>query len=320
MRLVEDSDRLNRLLAVSKKKYGLTVQADWRYQYFFEYLQISPSYRAAHLMATAKKETLEANKQLPSDFADVMKTYQVFGDVWCTSFWDWWVKKAQYVFGVRHPPRIHELGRFKHGVAVEQTNLTKMRKTAEQYLIADRIVEGMPASIILAIPLHQNRRDILKSLARTIDNVLNEFSGQEPLAELALLKNKIHKKTLDDARKVVRARAALPKKPLYVIGNKVNLAPAYVTPEGEKLLRGDTRRQLMAIVTSRQLQRALILSENAARGKFPSFDAVDAIDFDVKELRSSIILHRDWMKAELARLKKILAKRDSKQSVSQRDA
>jgi len=75
----------------------------------------------------------------------------------------------------------------------------------------------------------------------------------------------------------------------------------------------------MAIVTSRQLQRALILAENAARGKFPSFDAVAPVDFNVMELRSSIILHRDWMKAELARLKAILAKQNNKQSVSQRD-
>ncbi|WP_141107066.1 hypothetical protein [Herbaspirillum aquaticum] len=193
---------MTRLLAVSKKKYGLTVQADWRYQYFFEYLQISPSYWAAHLVATTKNGTLEGNKYLPSDFVDVMKTYQAFGDVWRTSFWDWWVKKAQYVFGVRHPPRIHELGRCDLGVAMEQANLIKTQQNAQQYLISDRIVEGMPASIILAIPLHQNRRDILKSLAGTIDNALRELSEHEPLAEFVLLKNKIHKKTLDDARKV----------------------------------------------------------------------------------------------------------------------
>jgi hypothetical protein len=116
--------------------------------------------------------------------------------------------------------------------------------------------------------------------------------------------NKIRRQTLDEARRVTWARAAAPKQPLYVIGNRVGIAAAYVTDEGVKAPK-DNRRDLMVTVTSRHLQRALVFSENAARGRFPCSDKVDSIAFDFMKLRSSIIAYRNWMKSELARLKRL---------------
>jgi hypothetical protein len=38
---------------------------------------------------------------------------------------------------------------------------------------------------------------------------------------------------------------------------------------------------------------------------------VDSIEFDFKKLQSSIITHRNWIKAELARLKRLQAGRSA---------
>jgi hypothetical protein len=97
-----------------------------------------------------------------------------------------------------------------------------------------------------------------------------------------------------------------PEQPLYVIGNRVKIDLGYITEEGAKALK-DNRRELMVIVTSRHLHRALVFSENAARGRFPCSDEVDCIEFDFKQVQSSIITHRNWIKAELTRLKRLQA-------------
>lgn len=58
---------------ISKKRYRIEIEVDWRYEYFFDCLQISPSYRLARLIENGKlaKDT----SQLPSDFDLVEATY-----------------------------------------------------------------------------------------------------------------------------------------------------------------------------------------------------------------------------------------------------
>lgn len=300
--------RMKELLAQSKQKYGLSAEPDWRYPYFFDFLQISPSYRTAHLLSTKLVTRTSLRGKLPPDFEQVMETYKVFGDVWHNDWWGWWVKTAQHAFGVRNPPKAHKLGEFQPRQMAD--NLVQdLQAAVEQYAVADRLVEGLPAALILALPLEGRRSEIMKSLGKIVDEGLKCRVKRDTSARYSVLVNKVRRQTLDDARRIARARAALPTKPLYVIGNRAKVASQYVTPDSGKLLKADNRRKLMAIVTSRQLNRALIFSENAARGKFPSLDPVDAMDFDVMELRRSIIVHREWMKEQLAILKGVQAKK-----------
>ena len=303
-----ERDRLARLMLLSQQKYGISVRGDWRHESFFKFLQISPSYRLAHLVATGGIRDLRASGQVPRDFLDVVKTYEAFGDVWQTDFWNWWVKRAQYQLGLRCPPRVHRFAALQPGADADQQWLDDLRASLDQYFAADRLAEGKPGSLVIAVPLHADRATILREVSKLMDEAVQSSGPGVDTGQFKFLVNKIRRQTLDEARRVAWARAAAPKQPLYVIGNRVGIAAAYVTEEGVKAPK-DNRRDLMVIVTSRQLKRALVFSENAARGRFPCSDEVDSIEFDFKELRSSIIAHRNWIKAELGRLKGLQSKK-----------
>lgn len=304
-------DRLARLMMLSEQKYGLSVEADWRYESFFMYLQISPSYRLAHQLMTGGINDQAEYGPVTEDFGLVMKSYEAFGDVWKTDFWSWWVKRAQFHFGLRHPPRVHKIATLQSGVDVQQDDLEEAQECLDQYFSADRIAEGKPGSLIVALPLNVDRSAVLRQVAKLIEEASITSGAVATSGQFKFLMNKVRRQTLDEARRVAWARAAAPKQPLYVIGNRVGIAAAYVTQEGKRLPK-DNRRDLMVIVTSRHLRRALIFAENAARGRFPCSDNVDAMEFDFKELRSSIIIHRTWVKNELARLKKVISEKETK--------
>lgn len=304
-----ERDRLARLMLLSKHKYGLSVQADWRYESFFMYLQISPSYRLAHLLATGVIKDLPAYGQVAHDFPQVLKSYEAFGDVWQTDFGSWWVKRAQFQFGLRHTSRVHKIATLQAGVDVRQHDLDEAQACLDQYFSADRLAEGKPGSLVVVLPLNLHRATVLRQVSKLMAEASITSGSVANSGQFKFLVNKVRRQTLDEARRVAWARAAAPKDPLYMIGNRVGIAAAYVTEEGKRRPK-DNRRDLMVIVTSRHLRRALVFSENAARGKFPCADEVDATEFDFEELRSSIIIHRKWVKSELARLKMALSGQD----------
>lgn len=68
----------------------------------------------------------------------------------------------------------------------------------------------------------------------------------------------------------------MPKKPLYVVGNRVAIAAAYVTDEKVKL-RSDNRRDMMVIVTSRHLHRALVFRRMRLAGGFLAMPKLSAL-------------------------------------------
>lgn len=303
---------LEKLIEISRKRYQLHVKADWRYFQFFSFLQISPSYRLAHQLAIG--EVKRGDVKLAEDFDEVEKTYKAFGAVWEVEFWMWWIKRAQYQFGISVTPAVHQIASVDGGSEVTDSAVSKAYEELEQYLRADRLVEGKPASIVIGVPLHGDRKQIIKQFTKMLDSVYEPATHQRGTAPYQVTRNKIREKTLKDAMKVLRARAALSNKPLFVIGNKSKIAPAYETDENKRL-RNDDRRRLMEILTSRHLHRAYLFAEHAARGNFPSLDpladhAHPAFDYVVlkRQFKAYII----WMKKITAKLRGELDRRKAR--------
>jgi len=305
-------NRLERLIEISRTRYELQIKADWRYRQFFNFLQISPSYRLAHLLAVG--EIKRGDVKLADDFDEVENTYKAFGAVWEIDFWKWWIDRAQYQFGISVTPSVHKIASVNVGNEITDSAVSKAHTELEQYLRADRLVEGKPASIVVGVPLHGERKQIIKQFTEMLDSVYEPATHQRGIAPYQVTRNKIREKTLKDAMKVLRARAALPNKPLFVIGNKSKIAPAYETDE-DKRLRNDDRRRLMEILTSRHLHRAYLFSENTARGKFPSLEPLtDDIHpaFDCLVLRQQFKAYIIWMKKLSAKLRGGIAKRKAR--------
>lgn len=271
-----------------------------------DYLQISPSYRLAHLLAVGRLK--RRGLALPADFSEVERTYAAFGDVTRTYFWDWWLKSAQYQFGVSLKPEAAVLLKLdlKHEPLDEDIEKAKVKLS--DYLYVDRPAQGNQALMVVALPVHTDRKTMLKAFERLLD--ANYGSQQKPIgvAPYSVIRNKMREGTLKVALKVLRARAALPNERLFVIGNKTNIAPYHAVSDLKKRTRGEDsdKRKMMEILTSRHLHRAYLLAENAARGRFPSLDPLPddpkRPQFDYKQLQLQFKEYLRWGEGEKTRL------------------
>ncbi len=252
---------------------------------------------------------------LPADFADVERTYAAFGDVTQTYFWDWWLKTAQYQFGVSLKPEAKVLLKLnlKHEPSAE--DIDKAKSELADYLYIDRPAQGNQALMVVAFPVHTDRKTMLKAFERLLDESYGTQQKSVGVAPYSIIRNKMREQTLKVALKVLRARAALPNERLFVIGNKTNVSPAQLTSNERMRTRGEDsdKRKKMEILTSRHLHRAYLLAENAARGRFPTLDPLpddpNRLQFDYKELQQQFKIYLKWGEAEKARLKAIAAKR-----------
>jgi hypothetical protein len=251
-------ETLVRLSSISLRDHGLSIELDWRYPQLFDYLQVSPSYRLAHLIATG--HLARDAGALPADFADVERNYAAFGSVYRCFFSEWWVKTAQFRFGASAKPTVHGLMKLTHGEQVDESKAEQVGMLIDQYLAEHRPAEGLPAAVLVAIPVSHDRRGMLRAVAELIERELGPEAAQEGVVQAKLMHNKIRERTV-------------PKAPLYRLGNHLGFAPHYWTdPKRPRGDNQDTKRRLMEIVTARQLRRAYLLAEHAARGRFPCLD------------------------------------------------
>ena len=249
---------------------------------------------------------------LPADFSDVEKTYAAFGDVTRTYFWDWWLKAAQYQFGVSLKPEAKVLLKLDLKSQPSDEDIETAKSQLADYCYIDRPAQGNQALMVVALPVHTDRKTMLKAFERLLDE--NYGTKQKPVgvAPYSIIRNKMRESTLKVALKVLRARAALPNERLFVIGNKTNIAPYHAITDLKQRIRGadSHSRMNMEILTSRHLHRAYLLAENAARGRFPTLDPLPndpkRPQFDYKQLQLQFKEYLKWGEAEKKRLKERL--------------
>lgn len=304
---------LHNAIAISRKRHELSVTSDWRYPRFLDFLQISPSYRLAHLVATGAVK--RSDQSLPADFQQVERTYAAFGDVTHTYFWDWWLRTAQYQFGVSLKPEARVLLKLDIRQQPTETDIRQAETELADHLFIDRPAQGNQATIVVALPVHNDRKTMLKAFERLLDETYGLLGQQEGIAPFSIQRNKMREHTLRMALRVLRARAALPKERLFIIGHRANVSPANVTGEQRSRVNGEDKdkRKQMEIMTIRHLNRAYVLAENAARGLFPSLaplaDDPHRPAFDYLLLKRQFKDYLRWGEAEKKRLKAIAARK-----------
>lgn len=310
---------LQNAIAISRKRHELSVTSDWRYPRFLDFLQISPSYRLAHLVAIGAVK--RSDQPLPADFQQVERTYAAFGDVTHTYFWDWWLRTAQYQFGVSLKPEARVLLKLDLRQQPTENDIRKAQAELADHLFIDRPAQGNQATIVVALPVHNDRKTMLKAFERLLDQAYGLLGQQEGIAPFSIQRNKMREHTLRMALKVLRARAALPNERLFIIGNRANVSPANMTGEQRSRIDGEGKgkRRQMEIMTIRHLNRAYVLAENAARGIFPSLaplaDDPNRPTFDFNLLRRQFKAYLQWGEVEQKRLNAVAdRKRKAKKS------
>lgn len=238
------------VLGADYDKVGVAVAPDWRYELVIDYLKLSPSFRAVrnHLLG-------EGSQQLPSDFAVVEQVFKDFGDLYKEREALWWAKRGMHLYGITAPlPNVREVGELNSG----------SKRLQSQWQRVDAVVMEIPLALTLPQAMKQLRK------------LLNEKSfaaalPQSVAPKYQLMPSKLRVETLTagvDALKYYERGM-----PLWRIGNRLRLIPAQsfnereVTEDNAYLY--SEQKELLSIAARRLIRTAVLVAENAARGRFP---------------------------------------------------
>ena len=275
------------------------------FQLMFEFLRLSPSYELARKHRTRGLSKREQDS-LPADFDQVLKTYDLIGDVSTDFFRSWWLKRGLYVFGNPYKkPRVHKIGVLNAGRSVE---FDQLALPITSYLSNERNEEGLNASILLSVPLTLKRSDLLKQISMLIADSRDIETEVDKKPKLKLVSKRLRADVLFKGLRLLWLKAAKPNWELWRLGAKAQLSDSYSSvldpnaPKKSKTIIEKDDRIIMSKITSRYLTKYEAIAENAARGLFPTDRPVLSIGYDypliAKRLQARSVLIRE-KKAEI---------------------
>lgn len=282
----------------SKKDWHVAPTAG--FQLMFEFLRLSPSYELARKHRTrglSQRETAS----LPADFDQVLKTYDLLGDVSADFFRSWWLKRGLQVFGNPYKkPRVHSLGVLNAGLNLQ---LNEIAAPIISYLNNERDAEGLNASLMLSVPLTLKRSEAIKQISKLIADHGGVDTGLEKKPQLKLVSKRLRPDVLHKGLRLLWIKAAKPNWELWRLGAKAELSQSYskeLDPNAPKKVKTDFEKDdriIMSKITSRFLSKYEAIAENAARGLFPTDRPVLSAGYDypliAKRLQARSVLIRE---------------------------
>lgn len=261
------------------------LPSDGRYEFWPQFLKISPSYQLAHELRSGRATA----DQIPThvkDFDLVLETYEHFGDVFSRSNRTWWKEVAHTLFA----PQIAGLNWKVHKVwqLGETVDRDELDQVMDDYCKITRPNLGSPLTLLASIPLDMKYEDILNSLRqafrhyrRTRQDVPNY---QPPKSLYEIQNNRIELTKLDlmlDLVYGIASKKATEKQ--YEIGFHVGVNKTLRRVHGDSKSLDPDEKTRIGVRVNKLLEVALVAAENAARGKFydpnPSDMHMTAIDF-----------------------------------------
>lgn len=286
-------------------KIGWHIRPTIAYELMFEFLRLSPSYEMAR-KASAKELTQEQKAQLPEDFDRVLATYALLGDVQKILFRQWWVQRGLKVFGnPNSSSKVRKVAELKFGQLLEANDLSA---DINSYMNGARQEEGLQPTVLIAMPLGLSKAEYRKQLDKIMSELSISNADAIPQAKIKLQGKRLRAKVLFSGIKLLWFRAAKPSWQEWRLGAKSGYSKSYskeLNPDNPRKTYGTVEsydREMMTKITHRALKKFEAIAENAARGKFPSEEPVDKMDFNYKVLVKRIQAKNAWEKAEKARL------------------
>lgn len=229
------------------------------YAHIIELYQLKPS------QASDEKMRLS----LMSDFDRVLKTYDEFGDLSANQFERWWIERGIDIFGYDYSPPIPvKLAQLDRGEEVRD----EINNILKKYLTEQRVSQGNPPTIFIALPLVLPKRRLLKQVSLMIDQAKVPVPIKAHKAKRSLTAKRLRYKPLQMCLDVLRGRAKNPDMPLWKLGLKCNISPKNkdsIEADAKPNSKNVDQRIVLGVLTSRALSRAIYIAEHAARGDFP---------------------------------------------------
>lgn len=225
----------------------LSKSALLKHKLFIRALMLSPSYQLAHLLRTNRADIV-SKFQLPKDFNEVLKTYDLIGNIFDVTFEEWWISKGNNLFD---------------------------RSSKFERLVVN-------------INLRNHRDEIHQKIDLLINQALELKKTSKRQHLIRFQENKVRSKTIYDRLDLVWFKSIISPiddngQPIPAFQWKLPFyLKSYITGDFESIFSGDhlhtkskkteknlKARRYLSIVVSKNLKEALNICENAARGKFP---------------------------------------------------
>jgi len=275
---------------------------DWRFQMFFEYLRISPSYALAVECGSQAKLTKALGDKAWAE--RVFQTRSDVGNVYETLYREWWLANGLKLFGIQTArPRTAAIAHLSHA-HTDNELLDASQARLANYINEPFNQQGRPDSLLVSIPLGQKRTTIMRQLRKLLDDA-NTAPVFQPEALYVLENNKMRYRRLLAGLRLVYMRAARPDEELWRVAARAKISPTHNTldPLGKKKdAKSAESRRMLTIMASRLLHDALIVAENAAQGIFPSMQPTSVKSFDSAELGERLKQISKWEKARKGEL------------------
>jgi hypothetical protein len=282
---------------VGKNRYA---EMQVLYQYWFEYLRLSPSYELARLHRTGKLSALD-RQRLPKDFDQVLRVFDDFGNLQQKLFKPWWINTGLALMGTPtkrpSPKSISKL--------TSNKEVKSVLENVEKYIRNDWAETGEPDTLLIAVPLNIKRSRLITEITQILSNSISNKPTQSK-AQYQLIQKKTHLHTLKIGIKTLWLRALHNESELWRIGAEAQVSKTYSNEVDPKATKKTTltsqARQTLTIVTSRALLNANMVAENAARGIFPSNAKHPyAVKFNADEFHQVLAKQTAWAKREKAK-------------------
>lgn len=236
--------------------------ANYKHEYMFYYLMISPSYWLAHRHIHLN-EVIPAS-ELPKDFDQVLALYKKFGDIYSTHFIKWWEQTGKDLFADKN---------------TKDRIVISIDPTKPKQELLDDFME------LLAKLDNRNKKTPSSKIQFEVNKIRvtslhNRY--QLVLAKAEFFQNKIKKEQLWKLAKYIGINSTKTKE---------------IRLNSKKTSANLETRTYLSILASKHLSDALCIAENAARGKFPSLEPIKSglkFDYFTIKKQQDLYAKRTW--------------------------
>ena len=255
---------------------------------------------------------------------EVRKTYSAFGDVWKYGFIRWWYIRGQHLFknNELNNDKIFEYYNlpfnnriYSAAIDIKVEDFKKHLNLINDQKLYGAIPKGLPIKFIrkanfffnrwknptylgLSIPIKNTKKETLKMISDFLDEKINFGKPEVSKGFFSIYKSKMREVRISGSYKMLELRARQEKANLKEIAEQANIIKTSLA--GYKTHK-DIDKKLGALDslrsgTSRYINVALMLAENAAVGKFPCIEKPKVFyDFDYIEINNILntLIHRN---------------------------
>lgn len=246
---------------------GVTKVPDWRQKWLFRYLQLNPS---RYVLAQIKSGELRQSMREEIPYIEhVEHICQTIPETICrmASLDSWWFVDGMRIFYQQEQLNFSAIGVVTPNEEYVRFNeYFDLKESFDNYLSSIYGDRQGPQGIVIGFNEPKSRQQLLDNFEKFVDENF-EFSSMG-FSDIGYIfqRNKIQEKTLRDSFRALEARIIYPDADLLDIAKIAGTVESSLKGLGRNIESNQSIRSGI----SRQIKNAIRISENAARGLFPS--------------------------------------------------